>query len=91
MITEQEDVVLIQNVLNGNQIAEETLYNKYKKVVKGFIKNRYSNSIDIDDDISEIMIRIFLNLKFFDCTKSKFNSWVISISKNYMIDKSYII
>ena len=30
---------------------------------------------------------MFLNLNTFDQTKSKFKSWVISITNNYMIDK----
>jgi len=87
MITEQEDTILIQNILNGNKVSEKTLYDKYKKRVINFIKQNYSCYNDIDDDVSEIMIRIFLNLKFFDVKKSKFNSWVFSIAKNYMIDK----
>ena len=73
--------------MNGNQIAEKTLYDKYKKRVISFINSKYSNNHDIDDDVSEIMIKIFLNLKLFNDTKSKFSSWVFSIVKNHMIDK----
>ncbi len=73
--------------MSGNQIAEKTLYDKYKKRVTNFIKAKYPNHCDIDDDVSEIMIRVFMNLKTFDSCKSKFNSWVFSIAKNYMIDK----
>jgi RNA polymerase sigma factor (sigma-70 family) len=87
MIVEQEDMILIQNILNGNLKAQEELYNKYKKLVKSFLKSKYSVYYDLDDDISEIMIKIFINLKSFDSTKSKFKSWVFSIAKNYMIDK----
>jgi RNA polymerase sigma-70 factor (ECF subfamily) len=86
-MTEQEDIILIQNILNGNQIAEKTLYDKYKKRITNFIKTKYSNCCDVEDDVSEIMIRVFINLKSFDCSKSKFSSWVFSIAKNYMIDK----
>ena len=78
-------MILIQNILNGNPQAQEKLYNKYKKIIKNFLKAKYSQS-DIDD-VSEIMIKIFINLKSFDNTKSKFSSWVFSITKNYMIDK----
>ncbi len=84
---EQEDAVLIQDVLNGNRWAEEKLYDKYKKIVENFIRKKHSNYYDVDDDVSEVMIRVFLNLKSFDESKSKFNSWVLSIAKNYMIDK----
>ena len=78
---------LIQNILKGNPRAQEVLYDKYKKLVKNFLKNKYSTYNDLDDDISEIMIKVFLNLQTFDIEKSKFSSWVFSIAKNHMIDK----
>jgi RNA polymerase sigma factor (sigma-70 family) len=73
--------------LNGNPQAQETLYNKYKKSVRNFLKSKYSIYYDLDDDVSEIMIKVFMNLNLFDANKSKFRSWVFSIAKNYMIDK----
>lgn len=73
--------------MNGNQIAEKTLYEKYKKIVEDFIHSKYPAYYDIDDDVSEILIKIFLNIKIFDSSKSKFKTWVITITKNYMIDK----
>lgn len=73
--------------MNGNPQAQEKLYNKYKQSVKNFLKGKYSLYYDLDDDVSEIMIRVFINLSTFDGTKSKFRSWVFSIAKNYMIDK----
>ena len=73
--------------MNGNPQAQEKLYNKYKQSVRNFLKGKYSLYYDLDDDVSEIMIRVFMNLNTFDSTKSKFRSWVFSIAKNYMIDK----
>lgn len=87
MIIEQDDTTLIQNILNGSQMAQEMLYNKYKKIVSTYLNCKYSSYNDLEDDVSEIMIKIFMNLKSYDDSKSKFNSWVISITKNYMIDK----
>jgi len=73
--------------LNGNPRAEEILYEKYKKCVKNFLRKQYSLYYDLDDDVSEIMIKVFMGLKTYDSTKSKFGSWVFSIAKNHMIDK----
>lgn len=73
--------------MNGNPTAQEKLYSKYKKSVKNFLKNKYSIYYDLEDDVSEIMIRVFMNISTFDPSKSKFRSWVFSIAKNYMIDK----
>ena len=73
--------------MNGNQVAQRIIYDKYKKVIYNFIKSKYKHYPDIDDDISEIIIKVFLNLKNYDESKSEFKTWVITISKNYMIDK----
>lgn len=73
--------------MNGSQTAQKMLYNKYKKIVSNYLNCKYSSHNDLEDDVSEIMIKIFMNLKSFDYNKSKFNSWAISIAKNYMIDK----
>lgn len=85
--TERGDLHLIQETLNGNRETENCLYEKYKKVVNNYIRKKYSDYPEIDDDISEIMVRVFMNLCTYDEKKSKFKTWVISISKNYLIDK----
>lgn len=77
---------LVQEILNGNQKAEETLYSKYKKIVLGFISEKYSKCRNIDDCVSEILVKIFANLKKYDSTKAKFNTWAFAIAKNHMID-----
>jgi len=85
--TNKEDIVLIQKTVDGNREAENCLYEKYKQVVCNYIINKYSNYSDIDDDVSEIMVRVFTNLCSYNEDKSKFKTWVISITKNYLIDK----
>lgn len=73
--------------MNGSPQAQEILYNKYKIAVRNFLKKRYSTYNDLEDDVSEIMIKVFMNLHTYDQTKSKFRSWVFSIAKNHMVDK----
>lgn len=83
----QEDTEAIQESLNGNVKAQETLYNKYSKIVRDFMEKKYSGYRDIEDDVSEIMIKVFTNLDTFDPRQSKFKSWVFTITKNHMVDK----
>jgi len=83
----QEDITLIQNILDGNPQAQEILYEKYKQAVTNFLKKKYSIYYDLEDDVAEILIKVFMGLESFDETKSKFRSWVFSIAKNHMIDK----
>lgn len=83
----QEDIVLIQETLDGSPRAQEILYEKYTKSVKNFLKDKYTSYNDFEDDVSEIMVKVFMKLDTFNSKKSKFRSWVYSIAKNHMIDK----
>lgn len=56
-------------------------------IVEKYVKFKYPGLLEIEDDVSEILIKVFLNLNQYDVSKSSFNSWVINITKNYMIDK----
>lgn len=73
--------------MKGNQKAEEILYEKYKIIIHNYLRSKYPKNYDIDDDVSEIMIKAIMNIKKFDDNKSKFKSWIFSIAKNHMIDK----
>lgn len=85
---EQEDIGLIQNILDGDKRAEEKLYERYKKIIEDYLKSKYPNNQYLDDDVSEILIKIFTSLPSYDMGKSKFKSWVFTVAKNHMIDKS---
>ena len=78
----------IVEILNGNIQAQIELYNTYRKKIKLFLINKYGSRNDHADDISEILMKIFENLKKYDISKSSFDTWVNMIAKNYMIDKS---
>lgn len=83
----QEDIETINNILKGDEQSEKILYVKYKESVCNFLKKKYSKYNDIEDDVSEIMIKVFTKLNKFDSSKSMFSSWVFTIATNHMIDK----
>ena len=83
-----EDIILIQNILEGDKKSEEILYEKYKKILIDYLRKKYPQNSECEDDVSEILIKVFFSLSNFDSNKSKFKTWVFSIAKNYMIDKS---
>lgn len=82
-----EDIELIQKTIDGDKCAEDKLYEKYSDYVRAYIIKNHSEYYGIEDDISEIMIKVFIRLATFDTNKSKFKSWVTTITKNYLIDK----
>ena len=73
--------------MEGNLEAEEILYEKYKKIITDFLGKKYSLFNDVEDDVAEILIKVFMNISTYDVTKSKFKSWVFNIAKNHIIDK----
>lgn len=87
MKNEIEDIELIRNVLLNNTNSQNKLYDKYKQYVRNFLRKNYTQYHDIEDDVSEILIKIFTKLKSYDENKSEFSTWVCSIAKNHMIDK----
>lgn len=87
MIEENEDTNLIQNILEGNKVSEELFFNKYKRIINDHLKCKYPKLNDIEDCVSEILIKVFYSLDKYDVTKSSVKTWVMVIAKNYMIDK----
>lgn len=79
---------LILETLSGNTKAYEKIYTVYKEKVSGYLFKKYQFNSEHEDDVSEILIKIFDRLMEYDSTKAKFDTWVIMIAKNYMIDKS---
>lgn len=80
-------MLITLNMETVNIFKDNESYEKYKKIVIGFIRKNYPSTTDIDDDVSDIMIKIFLGVNTYDPQKTKFNTWVLNITKNHMIDK----
>ena len=88
MSGQRKIIDLIEKVKHGDKKAETKLYKYYTKTLKYFLETKYPTNNEIDDDISEIALRIYQNLDKYDNGKAKFKTWVINIANNYMIDKS---
>jgi RNA polymerase sigma factor (sigma-70 family) len=82
-----EDIQLITKVIEGCKKSENLLYAKYRKIIINFINRKYPNNQDVDDDASDILMKIIENLHLYDQNMTQFNTWVFSITKNHMIDK----
>ena len=82
-----EDLNLIERILVGDKQSEEKLYNKYHEVVSCYMKRRGVEPNNLEDFVSDIMIRIFGSLGKYSNKTSSFRSWVFTITKNYLIDK----
>ena len=84
----KKDTKLIQGIKKGNKVAEKQLYEKYKKDLEKYLTIKYPNNNDQEDDISEILIKIFENVDQYDKKRGKVITWIHNVAKNHMIDKS---
>lgn len=84
----KKDIILVQDIKNGDIHAQEKLYYKYKKRIDKYLSIKYPNDKDHDDSVSEILIKIFENINQFDNKRAKFHTWATKIANNYMIDKA---
>jgi RNA polymerase sigma-70 factor (ECF subfamily) len=82
-----DDTQIINNILNGDVKSEEILYSKYDNIIREILIYNYGNYPYIEDDVSEILTKIFKNLDRYNSKKSQFKTWAYTIVKNYMIDK----
>lgn len=84
----QEDNKLIKSIKDGDRESEGLLYDKYQKILHCYLRNKFPTYQDIEDDVSEILIKMFVSFDSYDQEKGKFKTWSITIANNYMIDKS---
>lgn len=81
-----DDEILIKKIMDGHIMSEYLLYNKYNEYLINYMKERYNYQENIDDIVSEVLIKVFTKLKSYNNKKTNFKSWVINILKNHMID-----
>jgi len=89
---------LRQNELNdiitackiNNPIAQERLYKHYFALMYTICKKYSDNQQTIVSIINEGFLKIFMNIKSFDCSKGNFESWSKKIITNTAIDHSRV-
>lgn len=84
----KKDGKIITGIKKGEKKAEKLLYDRYRERVEKYLLNKYPHEKDIEDCVSEILIKIFQNIDQYDKKRGKFSTWVIKIANNYMIDKA---
>lgn len=85
-LKKKNDYEIVESILKGDSESEKFLYNKYRKELLSYIKKNKKNSIDCEDIVSDILVKVFLNLRTFNKEKSNFKSWVFTITRNHIKD-----
>lgn len=82
-----QDNILIQQYLNGNNDAFETLLLKYKQRIYSFIYSKIKDRDLADDIFQETFVKVIKTLKkgtYSD--EGRFLSWVMRIAHNLIVD-----
>ena len=81
----KSDVDIIQECLNGDQLAYKQLYEKYISYCYGMC-NRYAvNQSDMKDVVQIIFSQTFQSLKNYDNDKSIFKTWFTRVCINNIL------
>jgi len=85
----KEDNDLVKSILINSKeknLSEKELYNRYYKITYNKVR-KYNYDIESAKDIAtDILLKVFGSLEKFDSKKCSFNSWVLKISSNHLID-----
>lgn len=80
------DEQLLKKVRKGDQNAlAQLLYDNYEIVFKYLYKFTFDKSLS-EDLVQETMVRAIVKIEFYDETKSKFSTWLITIAQNIYLD-----
>lgn len=82
-----EDALLVDRVLGGDQEAFQTIYARYYDKVFAIARGILLDSEEAADAVQEIFTLVFRNLNRFD-KRSKFSTWLFRIAVNRSIQQA---
>ncbi|MFA6392922.1 MAG: sigma-70 family RNA polymerase sigma factor [Candidatus Paceibacterota bacterium] len=80
-----EDQILIQRYLDGDENSLKMLIDKYTSSVYNFT-SRFVKDTEREDIVQEVFIKVWKKLDSFDKEKSQFKTWLFIIARNTMTD-----
>lgn len=81
----EEDKLLVENYLNGDESALEKLINKYFSLIYNYISRLISKD-EADDLVQDVFVRVWKNIKKIDFNKASFKTWIFAIARNATVD-----
>lgn len=80
------DAQLVVLALDGDSVAFETLFKRYREEIYGLCLQRTGgNREDANDLVQETFVKVYVNLAKYD-PKFTFGQWVYTIARNTFID-----
>ncbi len=80
-----DDRELVGRALEGDDVAFEYLFNRYRDAIHRLFVQRTGGSDDVDDLLQETFIKVYINLHRYSADYT-FGQWVYTIARNTFID-----
>ena len=80
-----DDRALVELVLQGDNIAFEYLFERYKEAIHRLFIQRTNNPLDADDLLQETFIKVYINIHRYNPAYT-FGQWVYTIARNTFVD-----
>ena len=77
---------LIQRLAEGDEMAFEILFYRYRGKVGNFIKRSIPPQIDLEETVHEIFLRIWINKEKLDADRP-FGPYLFRIARNMVVDE----
>jgi len=81
-----EEKKIIQRLSDGDELAFEILFYRYRGKVSNFIKKSIPPSIDLEETVHEIFLRIWANKEKLDADRP-FGPYLFRVARNIVIDE----
>lgn len=83
IIASDQDLIL--KAVDGDSVAFEQLFNRYRDSIRQLYTQRTGNTDDADDLIQETFVKVYLNLNRYD-PHYTFGQWIYTIARNTFVD-----
>ena len=80
-----EDASLVEETLEGNQLAFQLLIERYQERIFGLVRHYTTRSVEVEDIVQDTFIKAFRKLSTFQ-HQSSFSTWLYRIAVNTALD-----
>ena len=82
-----EDWVLMQAIAEGDELAINTLYDRFGTFVYRCVRQSLADQAEAEDAVQEIFVRLWKTADRYDPARAKLVTWVMLIAKRHAIDR----
>ena len=82
---ELTDEQLVEKIQSGDTGLFSVLVGRYEEKMKRYARKFVRNSQDIDDEVQDVFMKIYVNIHSFDPSR-KFSSWLYRIAHNTFLN-----